>query len=138
MFYGVHLKSNGGEAADVAAMRLDQSKQLIAQHAVVEKAFLGRKIAGWIATGDFNTNHDGQFPLCKVVAEMTAAGFRNTWADTPKKDRLTWASRPDSKFEPTTFDYFFTLGLGELKATMLNTPTDISDHHAIEVSVPQD
>ncbi len=138
MVYGVHLKSNGGEPADVAAMRLDQTKQLIAQRAVVEKAFLGRKIAGWIATGDFNTNHDGQFPLCKVVEEMTAAGFRNTWADTPKKERLTWASRPDSKFEPTTFDYFFTLGLGDLKATMLKTPTEISDHHALQIIVPQD
>ncbi len=138
MVYGVHLKSNGGEAADVAAMRLDQSKQLIAQRAVVEKAFLGRKIAGWIATGDFNTNHDGQFPLCKVVEEMTAAGFRNTWADTPKKERLTWMSRPDSQFEPTTFDYFFTLGLGDLKATLLKTPEDISDHRAIQITVPQD
>lgn len=138
MVYGTHLKSNGGDATDVAAMRLDQAKQLVAQREVVEKAFLGRKIAGWIATGDFNTNHDGQFPLCKVVEEMTAAGFRNTWADTPKKDRLTWTSRPDSKFEPTTFDYFFTLGLGDLKATLLNTPTDISDHHAIQITLPQD
>ncbi len=136
MVYGVHLKSNRGEAADVAAMRLDQTKQLIAQRAVVEKAFLGRKIGGWIATGDFNTNHDGQFPLCKVVEEMTAAGFRNTWADTPKKERLTWMSRPGSEFEPTTFDYFFTLGLGDLKATLLKSPEEISDHRAILLTVP--
>lgn len=137
MVYGVHLKSNGGDAADVAAMRLDQTKQLIAQRAVVEKAFLGRNITGWIATGDFNTNHDGQFPLCKVTEELTTAGFRNTWADTPKKDRLTWTTRPDSKFEPTTFDYFFTIGLGDLKASMLSTSTEISDHHAIQITVPQ-
>jgi endonuclease/exonuclease/phosphatase family metal-dependent hydrolase len=136
MVHGVHLKSNRGEAADVAAMRLDQTRQLIAQRAVVEKAFLGRKIAGWIATGDFNTNHDGQFPLCKVVEEMTAAGFHNTWADTPKKDRLTWISRPDSRFEPTTFDYFFTLGLGDLKATLLKSPEEISDHRAMLLTVP--
>jgi endonuclease/exonuclease/phosphatase family metal-dependent hydrolase len=136
MVYGLHLKSNGGEPADVAAMRLEQTKQLIARRATVEKAFMDRKIAGWIATGDFNTNHDGQFPLCKVVEEMTAAGFRNTWADTPKKERLTWMSRPDSKFEPTTFDYFFTLGLGDLKATLLKTPEEVSDHRAILLTVP--
>lgn len=136
MVYGVHLKSNRGEPADVAAMRLDQTKQLIAQRPVVEKAFLGRKIAGWIATGDFNTNHDDQFPLCKVVAEMTAAGFYNTWAGTPKKDRLTWVSRPDSEFEPTTFDYFFTLGLGDLKATLLKSPEEVSDHRAIQLTLP--
>lgn len=138
MVYGTHLKSNRGDPAEVAAMRNDQARQLIAQRPIVEKAFTGKTIAGWIAGGDFNTNHDGQFPLCKVVEEMTAAGFRNTWADTPQKDRLTWTSRPDSEFKPTTFDYLFTLGLGDLKATMLNTPTDISDHHAIQLTVPQD
>jgi len=138
MVYGTHLKSNRGDPADVAAMRNDQAMQLIAQRAVVEKAFVGRKIAGWIAAGDFNTNHDGQFPLCKVVGEMTAAGFRNTWVDVPQKDRLTWASRPGSEFKPTTFDYLFTLGLGNLNASMLNSPAEVSDHHAISISLPQD
>lgn len=138
MVYGVHLKSNRGDAAEVATMRNEQAKQLIAQRAVVEKAFVGKKIAGWIATGDFNTNHDGQFPLCKVVEEFTAAGFRNTWADTPQKKRLTWNSPPDSQFQSTTFDYFFTLGLGNLNATMLNSPEEVSDHHAILLMVPQE
>ena len=138
MVYGTHLKSNRGDPADIAAMRLDQTKQLIAQRGVVEKAFFGRKIAGWIAAGDFNTNHDGQFPLCKVVAEMTAAGFRNTWADTPQVDRLTWTSPPDSDFKPTTFDYIFTLGLGNLNATMLDSLPEVGDHHAISISLPQD
>lgn len=138
MVYGNHLKSNRGEAADVAAMRNDQAKQLIAQRAVVEKAFTGRKIGGWIAAGDFNTNHDGQFPDCKVVEEMTAAGFRNTWADTPQKDRLTWSSRYKSEFKPTTFDYFFTLGLGDLNATMLDSPLAVSDHKAIQLTVPHE
>lgn len=137
MVDGVHLKSNRGDPADVATMRNDQAKQLIAQRAVVEKAFVGKKIAGWIATGDFNTNHDGQFPFCKVVEQFTAAGFRNTWADTPLKKRLTWNSPPDSEFKSTTFDYFFTLGLGELNATMLDSPLAVSDHKAIQLTVPQ-
>jgi endonuclease/exonuclease/phosphatase family metal-dependent hydrolase len=138
MVYGVHLKSNRGEPADVATMRNEQAKQLVAQRPLAEKAFVGKKIAGWIATGDFNTNHDGQFPLCKVVEEFTAAGFRNTWADTPQRKRLTWNSPPDSPFKPTTFDYFFTLGLGNLNAIMLNSPEEVSDHHAILLTVPQD
>ncbi len=138
MVYGTHLKSNRGDPADVAAMRLDQTKQLIAQRGVVEKAFFGKNIAGWIAAGDFNTNHDNQFPLCKVVEEMTAAGFRNTWADTPQKDRLTWVSRPDSQFKPTTFDYIFSLGLGDLNATLLASPAEISDHRAVQLTIPQD
>jgi endonuclease/exonuclease/phosphatase family metal-dependent hydrolase len=138
MIYGNHLKSNRGDPADVAAMRNDQAKQIIAQRGVVEKAFVGKKIGGWIAAGDFNTNHDGQFPLCKVVEEMTAAGFRNTWADTPQKDRLTWSSRYKSEFQPTTFDYIFTLGLGDLNATMLDSPLAVSDHKAIQITLPLD
>ena len=138
MVYGNHFKSNRGDAADVAAMRLDQAKQLVAHREVTTKAFVAAKIDGFILTGDFNTNHDGQFPLCKVVEEFTAAGFRNTWADTPAKDRQTWRNRPGSPFEPTTFDYYFTSGLGDLKAVMIATPMSISDHAAIGLAVPRD
>lgn len=137
MVYGLHLKSNRGEPAEVALMRNDQATQLLSQRPIIEKAFTGKKIAGWIITGDLNTNHDGQFPLCKVIAQMTAAGFRNSWADVPKKDRLTWESARESKFEPTTFDYFMTLGLGDLTATMLKSPAEVSDHRAILLMVPQ-
>lgn len=138
MVYGLHLKSNRGDPTEVALMRNDQAAQIIARQPLVQKAFIGKKIAGWIVTGDLNTNHDDQFPLCKVIAEMTAAGFRNTWADTPQKDRLTWESARESQFKPTTFDYFMTLGLGNLTATMLKSPAEISDHRAIMLMVPQD
>lgn len=137
MVYGLHLKSNRGDASEVAAMRNEQTLQLIAQRAIMEKAFVGKTIGGWIATGDFNTNHDGQFPLCKVVEEMTQAGFRNTWADTPQNKRLTWSSQAESEFKPTTFDYFFTLGLGSPNAILLDTPESVSDHHAIGLAIPQ-
>ena len=137
MVYGLHLKSNRGDPAEVALMRKDQTDQVLSQRPIIEKAFTGKKIAGWIVTGDFNTNHDGQFPLCKVIETMTAAGFRNTWADTPQKDRLTWESARESQFKPTTFDYFMTLGLGNLTAIMLKSPAEISDHRAIMLTVPQ-
>ncbi|MES2660785.1 MAG: endonuclease/exonuclease/phosphatase family protein [Verrucomicrobiota bacterium] len=138
MVYGNHLKSNRGDAAEVAAMRNDQAKQLIAQRAIMEKAFTGKTIGGWILAGDFNTNHDNQFPECHVVADLVAAGYRNTWADTPQEKRLTWISRPNSEFKPTTFDYFFTSGLGDLKATMLDSPFEVSDHKAIMITVPEE
>ncbi|MES2441163.1 MAG: endonuclease/exonuclease/phosphatase family protein [Verrucomicrobiota bacterium] len=137
MVYGNHFKSNRGDPQDVATMRDDQAKQLIAQRGIITQAFHDKKIGGVILTGDFNTNHDGQFPLCKVVEEFTAAGYRNTWADTPQEKRLTWRSRPNSEYKPTTFDYFFTYGLGDLKAVMIDTPMDISDHCAIGLAVPQ-
>lgn len=137
MIYGNHFKSNRGEPAEVAAMRNDQARQLAGQRSVIEKAFLGRKISGWILAGDFNTNHDGQFPGCNVVADLTAAGFYNTWANTPQKKRLTWRARPDGKYASTTFDYFFTLGLGTPTAILLDTPMDVSDHCAIALALPR-
>lgn len=137
MVYGNHLKSNRGEESEVALMRNDQTKQLIAHREVVEKAFTGKKIAGWILAGDFNTNHDNQFPLCNVVRDLTAAGFHNTWATTPQKDRLTWRGDNFGKYKPTTFDYIFTLGLGEPRAVILETPRSVSDHHAIGIPLPQ-
>ena len=137
MIYGNHFKSNRGDPAEVAAMRNDQAKQLIAQRTIMEKAFTGKTISGWILAGDFNTNQDNQFPECHVVADLVAAGFRNTWADTPLEKRLTWRSEPKSQFKPTTFDYFFTLGLGDLSATMLDSSPEVSDHHAIQLLIPQ-
>lgn len=138
MIYGNHFKSNRGEPNVVAAMRNDQAKQLAGQRSVIEKAFLGRKISGWILAGDFNTNHDGQFPGCNVVADLTAAGFHNTWANTPQKKRLTWRARDGGQYASTTFDYFFTLGLGTPTAILLDTPVDVSDHCAIALALPRD
>jgi hypothetical protein len=138
MVYGNHFKSNRGDEAECAAMRNDQAKQLIGQRAIVEKAFTGKTIAGWIAGGDFNTNQDNQFPGDHVVADLTAAGFRNTWADTPKEKRLTWRGDKFGKYQPTTFDYFFTHGLGDLTAIQLDSPREVSDHHAIEIDLPQE
>ncbi len=137
MVYGNHLKSNHGDASEVATIRNEQAKQLIGQREIVEKAFKDRKIAGWILAGDFNTNQDGQFPQCHVIEELTAAGFHNTWASTPREKRLTWQADPNGRFESTTFDYFFTLGLGELNAILLDSAENVSDHHPIELILPE-
>ena len=138
MIYGNHLKSNRGAPAEVTAMRNDQAKQLIAQRAIMEKAFTGKKIAGWILAGDFNTNQDNQFPGDHVVADLTAAGFRNTRADVPQEKRLTWRGDKFGNYKPTTFDYIFTHGLGDLTAIQLDSSREVSDHHAIELDLPQE
>lgn len=141
MVYGNHLKSNRGNgtdeaARDVATMRNEQARQLVAQKEEIEKAFHGQTIAGWLAAGDFNTNHDNQFPLCHVVEIMTAGGFYNTWATVPREQRLTWRSEPGGRFQPTTFDYIFTRGLGEPAAAILETPREISDHYPVVLMLP--
>ena len=50
----------------------------------------------------------------------TDAGYQNTWP-----------------YQPTTFNYIFTLGLGKPVAKIIDTPRAISDHHAISIELPQ-
>ncbi|MEO5715364.1 MAG: endonuclease/exonuclease/phosphatase family protein [Luteolibacter sp.] len=140
MVYGNHLKSNRGSddeagAKNVADMRNDQAKQLLAHREKIKKAFAKETIFGWIASGDFNTNHDGQFPLCQAVKIITDGGYFNTWANTPKEKRLTWHPDAKSKFQPTTFDYIFTDGLKQTDAVMLKVPDGVSDHSPVSITV---
>lgn len=125
MVYGLHLKSNLGDAKQNAQMRNESVKQLLAHMTTMQTAFKQHKIKGWIAAGDLNTNHDGQFEDA-VLATLIEAGFSNSWKDTPRAERLTW--RGNGLFEPTTLDYILTKGLGELKARLFAPPPDTSDH----------
>lgn len=139
MVYSLHLKSNGGSDTkegeiNIAKTRAESVKQLMAHRAKVTQMFEGQEIVGWVMGGDINTNQDGQFPLCTVVQQMTAAGFHNAWSTTPKAQRLTWRSDPDPaqrRFEPTTFDYFFTTGFKPTQAKIIEVPRELSDHYPI-------
>ena len=138
MVYSVHLKSNHGSDTpegekNVADTRRESVRQIIAHKAAMEKKFEGRKIAGWLVGGDFNSNHDGQFPMCTAVADLMNAGFHNTWDQTPKDQRLTWHNPPDdTRFKPTTFDYMMTSGFEKAKATIPpGIPRESSDHDPV-------
>jgi len=140
MLYSVHLKSNRGSDTpegekDVANTRAESAKQLIAHKAEMEKKFAGEKIMGWMIAGDFNTNHDGQFPMCTAVADLVKAGFHNSWDSTPKEERLTWRNSPnDTRFKPTTFDYMMTAGFKETQAKMYpGVSIDVSDHAPVGI-----
>jgi endonuclease/exonuclease/phosphatase family metal-dependent hydrolase len=139
MTYGIHLKSNAGGnseagAANNTAMRNEQTKQLLSHKQTIETAFTGQKIAGWIAAGDFNTNHDGHFSD-QVIEMMTKGGYYNTWAKVPREKRLTWRNAPDSPYEPTTFDYIFTQGIKQTEAFILDAPREVSDHFPVGIRV---
>ena len=147
MVYSVHLKSNGGSnkpggEEDIAKTRRESIKQILAHKADMEKArFAGESIVGWIIGGDMNSNHDGQFPLCTAVKDTVAGGFHNTWEGVEKKDRLTWRSDPDPekrRFEPTTFDYIFTVGFKPSTAKILDVPRVLSDHSPLAVMLEKE
>jgi endonuclease/exonuclease/phosphatase (EEP) superfamily protein YafD len=137
MVYSVHLKSNRGSDTpegeqDVANTRAESARQILAHIGEMKKRFAGRKILGWMVAGDFNTNHDGQFPKCTAIADFVKAGFRNTWEKTPKEQRLTWHNSPwDKKFKPTTFDYMLTVGFKEVEAKAITVSRDTSDHDPV-------
>lgn len=140
MVYGNHLKSNAGSntpegAANVAGMRNEQARQLLSHIETVQTAFAHQPILGWIASGDFNTNHDGDFPGCRVVELLTEGGYFNTWTDTPKEKRLTWRGDKNERFKPTTFDYIFTKGLKEVDAHLIEVPRELSDHYPLTIDV---
>ena len=142
MVYGNHLKSNRGSddpagAKNVADMRNEQAQQLLASMKDMKLAFKDRKIKGWLAGGDFNTNHDAQFPLCKVIEIMVGGGYVNTWSTVPKEQRLSWRTEPGGRFEPTTFDYLMSKDLGDLQASLINQPMELSDHCPVLLVVPE-
>ncbi|MEM1085867.1 MAG: hypothetical protein AAGI48_17290 [Verrucomicrobiota bacterium] len=142
MCYSVHLKSNGGSDTpegekDIAVTRAESVRQLLAHKAEMEKRFADKPILGWIIGGDMNTNHDGQFPLCTVIEDLVKGGFHNTWSETPKEKRLTWRNHPDdTRFKPTTFDYFMTIGVKPVQATMMpEVPVEVSDHAPVLLEI---
>ena len=141
MVYGNHLKSNRGSdtpegAKNVADMRNEQAKQLLGHMKLMAVAYGKQPIRGWLAGGDFNTNHDNQFPQCHVVEILSAGGLQNTWVNVPKDKRLTWRTEPGGRFESTTFDYLFAKGFGNLTATALEADPSVSDHLPVQLLLP--
>jgi endonuclease/exonuclease/phosphatase family metal-dependent hydrolase len=136
LFYSVHLKSNGGRSEEDTqenyARREESARQLLAHVKLMEdEAFKGR-IAGVVVGGDFNTNHDGQFED-KTVQMLVDAGFVNTWEGVPREKRQTWIG--SDRYEPTTFDYIMTKGLGSSKAELIEVPEEASDHMPIKLEI---
>jgi endonuclease/exonuclease/phosphatase family metal-dependent hydrolase len=135
MTYCVHLRSNRGSEDPrmekiIATTRAEAIKQIIAHKNENAKKYANQKIIGWVIGGDFNSNHDHQFPLCTTIADLSKAGFYNTWDKTPQKNRLTWRNNPRFEdYKPTTFDYIFTSGFVKNQASLFpNVSLKISDH----------
>jgi len=137
LVYNVHLKSNRSsndeEAEQNYRTREESVRQLIAHVADMKERVFKERIKGVVIGGDFNTNHDGQFGGDKTIAMMEEAGFHNTWKGVPREDRLTW--RGSNRFEPTTFDYIFTMGLPETTARLIPVEDGSSDHWPVAITL---
>lgn len=138
LVYNLHLKSNRSNSDEEAQLNFrtrDESiRQLLAHIRATETILFKDRIAAILIGGDFNTNQDGQFGD-HVVKLLLEAGFHHTWDGVPKADRATW--RGSDRFQPTTFDHFFTKGLGKPRAQMLTVPDETSDHWPVQITFPR-
>ncbi|HMP89719.1 MAG TPA: hypothetical protein PJ991_05935 [Kiritimatiellia bacterium] len=136
LVYGLHLKSNKSSSPEEDQqnfnIRDESIRQLLDHMARMEEQFADIGIDAWIVGGDVNTNDDGQFGD-NVIRMMVDAGYWNSWANTPREERLTWKAR--GPFSTTTFDYIFTKGLGEMDAQLVLTDDSVSDHNAVVLYV---
>ena len=136
LVYSLHLKSNRAKGEEDTksnyAQREESARQLLAHVEEMQgKAFKDR-IVGVIVGGDFNTNHDGQFDD-KTVEILAEAGFANTWEGVSRKRRETWIG--GGNYEPTTFDYIMTKGLGSPRADLIDVPEEASDHRPVALEI---
>ncbi|TAG08974.1 MAG: hypothetical protein EAZ42_08590 [Verrucomicrobia bacterium] len=136
MIYGNHFKSNRGSdtpegAQSVADMRNESANQLVMHRDKMRVAFSNHEIMGWIVAGDFNTNHDGQFPLCRAIEILMSSGLYDTWTNTPPEKRHTWLPDKDTDFKPTTFDFILTDGIKRQDAILIDMEEGMSDHPPI-------
>jgi endonuclease/exonuclease/phosphatase family metal-dependent hydrolase len=137
LVYSLHLKSNLSDDEETAQKNFkerDESiRQLLAHMRDMKANAFADSIIGVIVGGDFNTNQDGQFGD-NVTKLMEDAGFHQSWGRTPKAARATW--RGSERFQATTFDHIFTLGLGKPQAEMLTVPDETSDHWPVRIVIP--
>ncbi|MFQ3671770.1 MAG: endonuclease/exonuclease/phosphatase family protein [Verrucomicrobiia bacterium] len=137
LVYNLHLKSNRSNSDEEAQLnfrtRNESIRQLLAHIHATETVLFRNRVAAVLIGGDFNTNHDGQF-ADQVIPLLLDAGFHHTWANVPRNQRLTW--RGSDRFEPTTFDHFFTKGLAKVKAQLLTVPDATSDHWPVQIRFP--
>ncbi len=134
LVYGVHMKSNRGEAEANTRLRNESAAQLLVHVDEMERiTFPKGQIRGIIIGGDFNTNQDKQFQD-NVLETLTGRSFFNTWSGVEQEKRLTW--RGSGQFAATTFDYIMLKGLGQTNAVLVAAPENASDHHPVVVQLP--
>jgi endonuclease/exonuclease/phosphatase family metal-dependent hydrolase len=136
LVYSLHLKSNRAKGPQDTksnyAQREESARQLLAHVEEMEGKAFKERIVGVIVGGDFNTNHDGQFED-ETIDILTKAGFTNTWDGVSRKRRETWAG--GGNYEPTTFDYIMTKGLGAPRADLVDVPEEASDHRPVMLEI---
>lgn len=137
LVYGVHLKSNWGEADANVAMRESGVRQILEHVAMKERRYASKGPVQIVIGGDFNVRFNLEDREDeRTIAILTDAGFHSTWEGVPLEERITWP--PRGGFPPACFDYILTKGLPPLTAEVLFKPAwALSDHRPVLLSIPR-
>jgi endonuclease/exonuclease/phosphatase family metal-dependent hydrolase len=136
LVYSLHLKSNLADDHEDRLlnyrMRDESIRQLLEHIRYMKETVFVDRIVGVIVGGDFNTNNDEQFGD-NAIQMMIDAGFHHSWEGVPREERLTW--RGSNRFQPSTLDHFFTKGVGEPIAELLEVADETSDHWPLRITI---
>ncbi len=133
LVYSVHLKSNMGGVEAAAPKREESAKQIVAHAAQMEIVYGKQGPVAVVVAGDFNTDPtDSQFSGDSTFEVFARAGFKWTWQDTPKENRVT---HPGSgRYPDATFDGFLVKGANVL-STVVPSVARASDHHPVLIRI---
>ncbi len=131
LVYGVHLKSNRGDAEYNIATREESARQILEHIDEMVALYADEGPTGIIIGGDFNLLLEREYMAHEDTLNIFLnEGFDWSWADVPFEDRVTWpASGP---FPDACFDHILTRDLPLATADVLYKPaSELSDHRPV-------
>ena len=132
LVYALHLKSNRGEIHEDMRIREESMNQLLAHTKAMKAAYEKLGSLTWIIGGDFNTAPDDpRFTREKTVPALLAQDFRWAWDGVPFRSRITVPA--DERYPAASFDQVFYRGAALMKAWLVGTSPQSSDHRAVSV-----
>ena len=129
--YGLHLKSNIGDAQSNTAKREDAIEQLLAHHTKIQE--LTGKADRTVICGDFNTDIlNSQVPSERTFGQLKDAGYWWTFDGMPLDKRITCPA--NGRYPAASFDHIFVSGFGK---PMARTMPEFqgSDHYPVSVDL---
>lgn len=136
LVYGVHLKSNLGEAERNIAMREESARQILRHIEEMVEEFGAAGPVAVLVGGDYNLLLEREDMAHEQTLNLfLEAGFHWTWEGVPPENRVTWASM--GGYGDACFDHIVTRGLPELTAAILYKPDyRLSDHRPVLLRIP--
>jgi endonuclease/exonuclease/phosphatase family metal-dependent hydrolase len=134
LVYALHLKSNRGEIHEDMRIREESMNQLLAHTKAMREAYEKLGSLTWIIGGDFNTAPDDpRFTREKTVPALLAQDFHWAWEGVPFRSRITVPA--DERYPAASFDQIFYRGATLMKAWLVGTSKQSSDHRAVSVTL---